>query len=158
MHVIKSIFTNLVFLTIMLFFSLPGASAAAPLNSCNKHGHYVNGPSIYVVQLESFYKFAQNNEYTRKRENLIRRWQRWKSLPPDQKELLRRRYRQWKRLPPKKRKKLLSIYRTLKRMPPEERRELIPLIRRWHSLTPEERGYVLKKLREYGFDNSPRSI
>ena len=100
------------------------------------------------------HRYAANRNEDRWR----RRWKRWESLSPEEKERLRSRYRQWRRLPPRKRKKLLSIYETLKKMPPEERRKLIPLIRRWNTLTPEERGYVLKKLRQYGFDNSPRSI
>ncbi len=90
--------------------------------------------------------------------NWRRSWRRWESLSPAEKERLRRRYKQWKKLSPKKRKRLLRIYKTLKKMPPEERRQLIPLIRRWNTLTPKEKGFVLKKLREYGFDNQPKRI
>ena len=134
-------------------FLYSGNSLAAHRNN-GYRGTYIQGhPPNYAFPPYSYVRNGHNNGDVWRRN-----WKRWESLSPAEKERLRRRYKQWKRLPPKKRKRLLGVYRTLKRMPPEERRQLIPLIRRWNTLTPQERGFVLKKLREYGFDNTPESI
>ena len=154
MQIVKNLSAGFILLAVLLLAGIPAAMSQRRqgINSS------AESPAIRARASLPVYLLAQNNRRYGNGDNRGHRWERWKSLSPAEKDLLRRRYRQWKKLPPGKRKKLLSIYRTLKRMPPEERRELIPLIRRWHSLTPEQRGYVLKKLREYGFDNSPESI
>jgi hypothetical protein len=95
------------------------------------------------------------------------RLERWRAMPPEERERIRERYRRWKELPPEKRERILERHRRWRELPEEQRRylkERRKLLRdagpedrvvvrkffaRMRSLPPEARGAERQKIREW---------
>ena len=95
------------------------------------------------------------------------RLERWRAMPPEERERIRERYRRWKELPPEKRERILERQRRWRELPEEqrrylkERRELFTdagpedrvvvrkFFARMRSLPPEVRGAERQKVREW---------
>ena len=95
------------------------------------------------------------------------RLERWRAMPPEERERIRERYRRWKELPPEKRERILERHRRWRELPEEqrrylkERRELLKdagpedrvvvrkFFARMRSLPPEARGAARQRIREW---------
>ncbi len=95
------------------------------------------------------------------------RLERWRAMPPEERERIRERYRRWKELPPEKRERILERHRRWRELPEEqrrylkERREMLndagpedrvvvrKFFARMRSLPPEARGAERQKIREW---------
>jgi hypothetical protein len=94
------------------------------------------------------------------------RLERWRAMPPEERERIRERYRRWKELPPEKRERIMERHRRWRELPEEqrrylkERRELLKgagpedravvrkFFKRMRSLPPEARTAAREKIRE----------
>jgi hypothetical protein len=92
------------------------------------------------------------------------RLERWRAMPPEERERIRERYRRWKELPPEKRERIMERKRRWRELPEEQRRylrdrrELMKVarpedrvvvrdfFRRMRSLPPEERRAEREKI------------
>lgn len=72
------------------------------------------------------------------------RLERWRAMPPEERERIRERYRQWKELPPEKRERILERHRRWRELPEEQRRYLKERRELLKSAGPEDRAAVRK--------------
>lgn len=72
------------------------------------------------------------------------RLERWRAMPPEERERIRERYRRWKELPPEKRERIMERNRRWRELPEEERRYLKDRRELLKDAGPEDRGVVRK--------------
>ncbi|PJB33186.1 MAG: hypothetical protein CO109_00575 [Deltaproteobacteria bacterium CG_4_9_14_3_um_filter_65_9] len=82
------------------------------------------------------------------RERIRERYHRWKELPPEQRERIKERHRRWRALPEAQRRYLKDRRELMKDAGPEERRVVRSFFARMRSLPAEERHAVRKMIRE----------
>jgi TRAP-type C4-dicarboxylate transport system substrate-binding protein len=71
------------------------------------------------------------------------RFQTWRALPEERRELIRRRWEQFQRLDPQSQARVRENFRAFAQLPPEKRRMLR---RRWLEATPEQRAHMRERL------------
>lgn len=92
--------------------------------------------------------------------------ERWRSMPPEQKDRIRNRYRRWKNLSPERRERILEHGKRWGKLPkhkrrflrqrreiyrnaqPEEKRAIKKFFRRWRKLPPERRHALRQDMAE----------
>ena len=87
--------------------------------------------------------------------------ERWRSLPPEDKQRLRDRVVRLRSLPPAKRQQLRERFVELHRLAPEQRARLQANRERWRSLSPVQRERLRgawKRLRELSPDQRQRVL
>src|SRR3989338_4401350 len=82
--------------------------------------------------------------------------EKWKNLPPQEKERLKEKYKtlkeKWQKikdLPPEKRQAVLNNCKKWQNLSPEERQNLRQKYKRLHEMTPQERERFLEKHRKW---------
>jgi hypothetical protein len=84
------------------------------------------------------------------RERIRERYRRWKELPPEKRERIRERHRRWRELPEEQRRYLTERRALLKDAGPEERAAVHRFFDRMRSLPPEARRAARQRIREGG--------
>lgn len=72
------------------------------------------------------------------------RLERWRAMPPEERERIRERYRRWKELPPERRKRIIERNRRLRQLPEEQRNYLKDRRELLKDAGPEELRVVRK--------------
>ena len=72
------------------------------------------------------------------------RLERWRAMPPEERERIRERYRRWKELPPEKRERIMERHRRWRELPEEQRRYLKDRRELLRDAGPEDRVVVRK--------------
>jgi hypothetical protein len=72
------------------------------------------------------------------------RLERWRAMPPEERERIRERYRRWKELPPEQRERIMERNRRWRELPEEQRRYLKDRRELLKDAGPEDRGVVRK--------------
>lgn len=75
--------------------------------------------------------------------------ERWRAMPPEEKERIRERYRQWKQLSPRRRERILDYRRRWDKLPEEEKRFLRQRREIYRNAPPEEREAIRKFFRDW---------
>jgi len=72
------------------------------------------------------------------------RLERWRAMPPEERERIRERYRRWKELPPEQRERIMERHRRWRELPEEQQRYLKDRRELLKDAGPEDRGVVRK--------------
>ncbi|MDP2658073.1 MAG: DUF3106 domain-containing protein [Candidatus Deferrimicrobium sp.] len=72
------------------------------------------------------------------------RLERWRAMPPEERERIRERYRRWKELTPEKRERIMERHRRWRELPEERRRYLKDRRELLKDAVPEDRAVVRK--------------
>jgi len=83
------------------------------------------------------------------RERIRERYRRWKELPPEKRERIRERHRRWRELPEEQRRYLKNRRELLKDAGPEDRVVVRKFFARMHSLPSGERSAARQKIWEW---------
>jgi len=70
--------------------------------------------------------------------------ERWRNMPPEEKERVRERYKRWKELPPEKRERILERRRQWRELPEGERNFLLQRREIFRDARPEEKVVIRK--------------
>lgn len=73
--------------------------------------------------------------------------ERWRSLPPEERQRILNNYQQWNQLSPEERKAARQNFQRFQRLKPEERQRILQDFKRWNEL-PEARRQELQKAHE----------
>jgi hypothetical protein len=73
------------------------------------------------------------------------RFQTWRSLPEERRQLIRRRWERFQQLDPQQQAQVRENFRAFARLPPWKRRMLR---QRWLNATPGERAHMLERMHE----------
>ncbi len=75
--------------------------------------------------------------------------ERWRSMPPEEKERIRKRYREWKDLSPERRERILKHGREWGKLPKQKRRFLRQRREIYRNAQPEEKRAIKKFFRQW---------
>lgn len=79
------------------------------------------------------------------RKRLNKRFQQWRSMPPEHREDLRRRFEQWRNLPPQERDLYRRRFEQWRRLSPEEQRLYRQKLTNPERLSPQEREEIRRR-------------
>jgi len=115
---------------------LPGMAAGSAAPGRDGRAHASSG-----ISGSGRLRLAQAGEITPEK------IERWRRMPPEQRERIRERYRRWKALPPERRERVLERRRTWGSLPRESRRYLRDRREIYRRAGPEERRAIRKFVR-----------